>query len=64
MLKPVEREKLQDCLLLIQSARNILSAVRAEIVPGITDIQACFRDADQKISGLLRQGFPHKPDLK
>ncbi len=64
MLKPLEREKLQDCLLLIQSARSILSAVRAEVVPGINEIEACFRDADLKISGLLGRGLSHQPDLK
>ena len=53
MLKPSEREKLQDCVLLIQSARNILSGMKPGTVPDILDIQKCFRDADQPLSRLL-----------
>jgi hypothetical protein len=53
MLKPSEREKLQDCLLLIQSARSILSGMKPGTVPDILDIQKCFRDADQSLSRLL-----------
>jgi hypothetical protein len=54
MLKPSEREKLQDCLLLIQSARNILSAFRNGTFMDLTDIERCFRDADLTITRLLR----------
>ncbi len=54
MLKPTEREKLQDCLLLIQSARNLLAAIRPEVVPNITDIEECFSQADSTITRLLR----------
>jgi len=54
MLKAVEREKLQDCLLLIQSARTILSGIGETIVPDIAGLQRCFHDADQTISQLLR----------
>ena len=54
MLRPSEREKLQDCQLLIQSARNILSGMRIEIVPDIDDIDKCFRDVDQTLTRLLR----------
>lgn len=54
MLKTVEREKLQDCLMLIQSARNLLMAIRPEIIPGVAELEKCFLDADVKISSLLR----------
>jgi len=54
MLKPSEREKLQDCLLLIQSTRNILSAIRIDAFPDLTQLQKCFLDADRTISLLLR----------
>lgn len=54
MLKPSEREKLQDCQMLIQSVRNILSAIPVGIVPEAEDIQKCFTDADRTISRLLR----------
>jgi hypothetical protein len=54
MLKSTDREKLQDCLLLIQSARNILTGMHGSIVPGIADIDKCFKDVDVTITRLLR----------
>jgi hypothetical protein len=54
MLKPNEREKLQDCLLLIQSLRNMLAGIRREVVPNIGDIENCFSEADSTITQLLR----------
>ncbi len=54
MLKPSEREKLQDCLLLIQSARNILSGIRPGVVPQADEMDKCFSDADRTITLLLR----------
>ena len=54
MLKHTDREKLQDCLLLIQSARNILSGMGSGLVPGIGDLLKCFQDADHTINSLLR----------
>jgi hypothetical protein len=54
MLKAVEREKLQDCLLLIQSARTILSGMQDTVVPTIGQLEKCFHDADETISHLLR----------
>jgi hypothetical protein len=54
MLSPIDREKLQDCLLLVQSARNILSGMRTGLIPRITDIDRCFYDVDQTLTQLLR----------
>jgi DNA-binding FrmR family transcriptional regulator len=54
MLKPSEREKLQDVLLLIQSVRNILTSIRKEVISDLDDIQQCFSTADRKITHLLR----------
>ena len=54
MLKASDRERLQDCLLLIQSARNILTDMHGEVVPGIADIAKCFNDVDLTITRLLR----------
>ena len=54
MLKRSERERLQDCLLLIQSVRNILAGIREEAVPGLSKIQKCFLEADRTLSLLLR----------
>ncbi len=54
MLKPSEREKLQDCILLVQSARDILTKIRPDILPDVTDIQKCFIDVDRRLTSLLR----------
>ena len=54
MLTSSDRERLQDCLLLIQSARNILSGMPTETLPGIAEIDQCFHDVDQTITRLLR----------
>lgn len=54
MLKRVEREKLQDCLLLIQSVRNILCGFQRTAIPDLDELDKCFRDADQTITKLLR----------
>lgn len=50
---PSEREKLQDCLLLVQSAQTILRGLATEW-DWIEEIHECFSSADQKISTLLR----------
>ena len=54
MLKSTDREKLQDCLLLIQSARNILTGMHGSVVPGMEDIDKCFQQVDLTITRLLR----------
>ena len=54
MLKNSEREKLQDCQLLIQSAQNILTGIRHGVVPDVESLERCFHDADQTIDRLLR----------
>jgi hypothetical protein len=54
MLKATDREKLQDCLLLIQSARNILTDMHSGVVPGMADIDKCFQDVDLTLTRLLR----------
>ena len=54
MLKPAEREKVQDCLLLIQSARNILSGLKPDTFPDRHELDKCFREADLKLNRLLR----------
>jgi hypothetical protein len=55
MLKPSDREKLQDCLLLVQSARAILSGIREGVVPDLADMQKCFIDVDRTLTVLLRR---------
>ncbi len=54
MLKTIEREKLQDCLLLIQSVRNILGSLGNTVPPDLAELQKCFHEADHKLTRLLR----------
>lgn len=53
MLKPSEREKLQDCLLLLQSAQTILNGLGSQW-DWVDEIYDCFNSADEKITMLLR----------
>jgi hypothetical protein len=53
MLKPSEREKLQDCLLLVQSAHTILKGIGRQW-GWIDEIHRCFESAHDKISTALR----------
>jgi hypothetical protein len=54
MLKPGEREKLQDCLLLLQSARNILIGLTSVPDLWMHEMDRCFKFADEKLTSLLR----------
>ncbi len=54
MLMPSDREKLQDCLLLVQSAQTILNGFGSEWA-WLDEIHQCFNSADDKISTLLRR---------
>jgi hypothetical protein len=53
MLMQSDRERLQDCLLLLQSAQSILSAFTSKW-EWVDEIDACVTSADLKISTLLR----------
>jgi hypothetical protein len=55
MLTPCDRERLQDCLLLVQSARSILSGVEDGVVPDMAGIERCFCDVDRALTTLLRR---------
>ena len=54
MLKASDRERLQDCLLLVQSARTILTGLPHEIQPGLVDVDNCFDSVDRTLKTLLR----------
>jgi hypothetical protein len=58
MLKPGEREKLQDCLLLLQSARNILTGLSSIPDRWVHEMENCFKSADEKLKTLLTPGLP------
>jgi hypothetical protein len=49
-----ERERLQDCVLLVQSADQSLSAITSEVVPAVEQIRECFDTADKALRDALR----------
>ena len=58
MLKPGERERLQDCLLLLQSARKILAGLPSIPDRWVHEMDNCFKSADEKLKSLLIPGLP------
>jgi hypothetical protein len=54
ILRNTDREKLQDCLMMVQSAQALLSAVDVAEIPSIQDIQKCFHEAGTAIAQALR----------
>ena len=53
-LNRVERERISDSRLKIQSAVSSLSDVSPAKVPGFEEIQACLRTAEQNLRAALR----------
>ena len=52
-LTPYQREKLQDCVLLIDSARKTLVGIGADKLPEIDEIRECFDSAEGAITKIL-----------
>ena len=54
MLSAEERERLQDCMLLVMSAQQTLSGIDPVLVPNFTEIEQCFESADRALQAALR----------
>lgn len=54
-LTRVERERLRDSQMKIQSVANTLKHVDPKKIPGFTDIEKCLLDADRSLTGALRE---------
>jgi hypothetical protein len=52
-LKAVERERVQDTMQLVQSARDSLSEVDPSVVPDLKAIDECFDLADRSLRAVL-----------
>ena len=52
-LTPYQREKLQDCVLLIASARKTLAGIGNDNLPDIDSIRECFDSAEGAIVKVL-----------
>jgi hypothetical protein len=53
-LTRVEREKITDSVLNIQSARASLEDIEESKVPELPEIQECLEDADRNLRSALR----------
>jgi hypothetical protein len=53
MLKPEQRERLQDCMLFVESAQDTLASVDRGLVPNYEEIEACFESADKALKNAL-----------
>ena len=54
-LTKVEREKITDGMLKIQSARASLEDVDATKIPEFEDLEDCLEDADKNLNRALKQ---------
>jgi hypothetical protein len=57
-LTPVERERITDSLLKIQSARASLEKVDDEKYPNAEEIESCLQSADQHLKVALGYAKP------
>jgi hypothetical protein len=57
-LTRLERERITDSRLKLQSAANTLSRVDPEKVPDFNDIQDCLEDAEKSLGSALRLSKP------
>jgi hypothetical protein len=55
ILTRVEREKISDSVLKIQSVRNVLDSFDETKIPEFREIQSCLRTADTSLRLVLRQ---------
>ena len=52
-LKRVEKERIKDSLLKLQSVANSLNQVDSEEIPHLEDVQECLEDADKILGWAL-----------
>ena len=55
MIKPSDREKLQDCLFWSNRRTRFWRRIHDGLLPDIDDLQKCFDDADRTLTALLRR---------
>jgi hypothetical protein len=57
-LTRVERERITDSRLKLQSAAHTLKNIDPDKVPDFDEIQECLEDADKSLGGALRSSKP------
>lgn len=60
-LTPVEKERIADSKMKIQSITNSLKHVDPKKLSGFDDIQDCMEDADKSLDEALRSSDSSKP---
>jgi hypothetical protein len=60
-LTRVEKERLTDSRLKLQSVARSLRAVDRNQVPGYEEIEDCLEDADRNLGKALRSASPDSP---
>jgi NADPH-dependent 7-cyano-7-deazaguanine reductase QueF-like protein len=55
MLTRVEREKISDTVLKIESVRNVLNSFDQTKIPAFQEIQSCLKSADASLRLVLRR---------
>jgi hypothetical protein len=59
-LTQVEKERIADMRLKLQSAANSLKHIEAKKVPGHQEIEECLEDADKSLGSALRSPKPDR----
>jgi hypothetical protein len=57
-LTRLEREKITDSMLKIQSVRTVLADLQDDKVPDIQAIRGCLLSADRSLRRALREPYP------
>jgi hypothetical protein len=61
VLTRLERERITDSRLKLQSAANTLSHIDPKKVPDYNEIQECLEGADKSLGGALRSSKSDEP---
>ena len=61
-LTRVERERITDSRLKLQSVSNLLKHVDPEKIPHFDEIEECLGDAEKSLGGALRSSQSEKPE--
>ena len=55
MLNSYQRERIHDCLLLIQSAESTIEPFDETLIPAISDVKECFDTAQKTLRAVLSE---------
>lgn len=64
MLTKVERERVNDSRLKLQSVANSLKKVNPNAIPDFAEIESCLEDADRNLTVAIRASESNASTLK